>query len=127
MRLSVLIYTPQGKAKSRRRGSQRKDRVRDSIIVFTSDHGEEFGEHGIFGVPSHTLFQELVSVSLIVHVPWTNPEGVSVPDQVQSIDISPTILEIATADTPVFSSGLAGDLSPDDRNINQNNRECRRT
>ena len=31
----------------------------DAIIVFTSDHGEEFGERGFVGWHSHTLYDEL--------------------------------------------------------------------
>jgi arylsulfatase A-like enzyme len=65
-----------------------------SLIIFTSDHGEEFGEHGLYGVHSHTLYQELVCVPLIVFVPETNPSGRVIDDQVRSIDIYPTILEL---------------------------------
>jgi arylsulfatase A-like enzyme len=73
---------------------------RESIILFTSDHGEEFGEHGLYGVHSHTLFQELVYVPLIIHVPRMNPSGGAIADQVRSIDIYPTILELAGVRLP---------------------------
>jgi arylsulfatase A-like enzyme len=73
---------------------------RDSIIIFTSDHGEEFGEHGLYAVHSHTLFQELVYVPLIIHVPRMSPSGGVIADQVQSIDIYPTILELAGVKPP---------------------------
>ena len=33
----------------------------DAIIVFTSDHGEEFGERGFVGWHAHTLYDELLA------------------------------------------------------------------
>ncbi|MGD9347786.1 MAG: sulfatase-like hydrolase/transferase, partial [Candidatus Aminicenantes bacterium] len=66
-----------------------------TLIVFTSDHGEEFGEHGKVGVHSHTVYDELLLVPLILHLPSTLPEGTVVNSQVQSADILPTILELA--------------------------------
>ena len=84
---------------------QQKGPERDAIIIFTSDHGEEFGEHGLYGVHSHTLYQELVSIPLIIHLPRMNPAGVSIPDQVQSIDIYPTVLELAGVKPPGFIQG----------------------
>jgi arylsulfatase A-like enzyme len=38
----------------------------NSIIIFTSDHGEEFNEHGVMATHSHTLFNELLYVPLII-------------------------------------------------------------
>ena len=32
----------------------------NAIIVLTSDHGEEFGEHGFVGWHSHTLYDEFL-------------------------------------------------------------------
>ena len=36
----------------------------NTLLIFTSDHGEEFGEHGVVGWHSHTLYDELLR-----HVP----------------------------------------------------------
>jgi arylsulfatase A-like enzyme len=79
---------------------QEKETERDSVILFTSDHGEDFGEHGQYGVHSHTLFQELVSIPLVIQVPRMHSTGLSIPDQVQAIDIYPTILELAGVKPP---------------------------
>ena len=84
---------------------QQKGPEREAIVIFTSDHGEEFGEHGLYGVHSHTLYGELVSVPLIIHLPGLDPEGVSIPDQVQSIDIYPTVLELAGVKPPPAIQG----------------------
>jgi arylsulfatase A-like enzyme len=66
-----------------------------TLIIFTSDHGEEFGEHGRIGVHSHTVYDELLLVPLIFHLPEILPEGAVCETQVQSVDILPTILELS--------------------------------
>jgi arylsulfatase A-like enzyme len=82
-----------------------KELGKNTAVIFTSDHGEEFGEHGMYGVHSHTLFQELVSVPLVIRLPRMTPAGSIIPDLVQSIDIYPTILEIAGVKPPRFLQG----------------------
>ncbi len=64
-----------------------------TIIVLTSDHGDELLEHG-FG---HGLFlhEPEIHVPLIVSYPHVIPAGIRVGDVVQSIDIMPTLLELA--------------------------------
>lgn len=64
-----------------------------TIIVFTSDHGEEFGEHGQWGWHAHSLFEELIRVPLVIRLPGDGPRGLRVRRQVRSIDVAPTILD----------------------------------
>jgi arylsulfatase A-like enzyme len=73
-----------------------------TVIVVTSDHGEEFQEHG-FLKHGQTLYEELVHVPLLM-------AGPSVPRgrrsaQVQGIDLYPTLARIMGAPVP---RGLAG-------------------
>jgi arylsulfatase A-like enzyme len=75
-----------------------------TLIVFTSDHGEEFSEHGAIGVHSHTLYDELLRVPLIIRLPETSAEQAIIEDQVQSVDIFPTILDIAGISHPDSTS-----------------------
>ncbi len=64
----------------------------ETTIVVTSDHGEEFMEHGRVG---HTqLYPETVHVPMLVLHP-DQPGERRVREPVQSIDIAPTLLEIA--------------------------------
>jgi arylsulfatase A-like enzyme len=65
-----------------------------TLIIFTSDHGEEFGEHGKVGVHSHTVYDELLLVPMILHFPEILPKGAVYDTQVQLIDILPTILDL---------------------------------
>ena len=69
-----------------------------SLIVFTSDHGEEFGEHGKVAWHSHTLYDELLRIPLLIKLPDNRHGGRRVSTPVQSIDIAPTIL--AALDLP---------------------------
>ncbi len=64
-----------------------------TIIILTSDHGEEFWEHDGFA-HGHTVYNELLHVPLIIgyssHLPGTN-----IKSYVQLLDFFPTILSLA--------------------------------
>jgi arylsulfatase A-like enzyme len=64
----------------------------DSLVIFTSDHGEEFGEHGLVGWHSHTLFDELLRVPLLIRFPGGRNGGRSIAEQVRLLDLAPTVL-----------------------------------
>lgn len=80
-----------------------------TLVVFTSDHGEEFGEHGKVGIHSHSLFEELVRVPLVMVLPGRIPAGLVCDSQVQSVDILPTILDLAGVKDKAATAGLAGE------------------
>jgi len=63
----------------------------DLLIIITSDHGEEFGDHG-HTYHGSTLFDELISVPLLIKFPGNKYGGTIVDEQVNHIDIVPTIL-----------------------------------
>ncbi len=63
-----------------------------TVFIFTSDHGDEFYEHGRID-HGMTLFDEVIHVPLIIVVPGVSP-GYRVTDQVRNIDIMPTILSL---------------------------------
>jgi len=65
----------------------------DAVVLVTSDHGEEFGEHGFVGWHSHSLYDELLRVPLLVKLPGSRGGGRSVAAQVRGIDLAPTILD----------------------------------
>lgn len=71
-----------------------------SLIIFTSDHGEEFGEHGWMGWHSHSLYDELLRVPLIVKLPGNRKAGLRVPHQVRLTDLMPTVLDQLGLDVP---------------------------
>jgi len=61
-----------------------------TLVVVTSDHGEDFGEHGRFG-HGQTLFETSVRVPLIVRLPEHAHAGRVVTDAVSAIDLLPTL------------------------------------
>jgi arylsulfatase A-like enzyme len=76
-----------------------------SLIVFTSDHGEEFGEHGSYE-HGHSMHREVVHVPLVIAAPGL-PAGRRVDDYVRLIDILPTILDLNGFD-PALHDRLQG-------------------
>ena len=116
----------------------------NTIVIVTSDHGEEFGEHGFIG-HGPTLFSEVTHVPLMLRGPGI-PEGRRVAGPFGQIGLAPTLLDLAgvpplpsaegksfapallgqepelEAPEPLFSeswvpSGLALDLSRQPRSI----------
>lgn len=87
-------------------GLDRRDLLDDSLIVFNSDHGEEFLEHN--GIAhGGALYQEHVHVPLIFRYPSTRvPKGGLVNGTVRVIDIAPTILELVGA-PPLAANGTS--------------------
>jgi len=74
-----------------------------TILVFTSDHGEEFLEHDALG-HGHALYQELIHVPLLVVQRGGVRPGTVISDPVTHLDIAPTILALAgLPPEPVFS------------------------
>jgi len=72
----------------------------NTVIVFTSDHGEEFDEHGFMGWHSHTLYDELLRVPLIVRLPKGAHGGTRIDGMARSVDIAPMILAAAGVPLP---------------------------
>lgn len=62
-----------------------------TIVVFTGDHGESHGEHGI-RYHDYRLYESLVHVPLIMRVPGLEPRAVEEP--VSHVDILPTVLNL---------------------------------
>jgi arylsulfatase A-like enzyme len=66
----------------------------DTLLVITSDHGEEFHDHGSWG-HGHSVYQELIQVPLIFYRPGLVPEGRRVVHPVSTLNLSQTTLELA--------------------------------
>lgn len=82
---------------------EKKGMFSNTIVVITSDHGEEFLEHGgvLHGV---TLYDELLRIPLIIAGPGI-PAGRIREEQVQLIDVMPTILDLCDAGAPASLEG----------------------
>jgi len=89
----------------------RRDPTRGTLVVFTSDHGEEFAEHGDLG-HIHTLHEELVRIPLIIAGPGVEG-GRVLEGPARQVDVAPTILEAAglSFPTPVEGASFWGAAS----------------
>jgi arylsulfatase A-like enzyme len=66
-------------------------KLKNTIIIITGDHGDEFGEHGKAG--HMTLYDGIVHVPLIISGPGIEA-GDIVKEQVGLIDLAPTIIDL---------------------------------
>jgi choline-sulfatase len=69
----------------------------DTIVVFTSDHGEMLGERGMWY--KMTFFEPAVRIPLIVRLPQSRL-GRRIAENVSLVDLFPTILDLATDANP---------------------------
>ncbi len=76
----------------------------DTLVVFTSDHGEEFLEHGRT-FHGQSTYGELSQIPLILYHPNAIPPGLVIPEVVQSIDLMPTLLELSRLPVPQEAMG----------------------
>ncbi len=70
----------------------------NTLIVFTSDHGESLGEHNYFFDHGDFLYDDQLRVPLIMSGPGL-PDNKVIKRQVQTIDIMPTILDLLKIST----------------------------
>jgi arylsulfatase A-like enzyme len=75
-----------------------------TLLVFASDHGEEFLEHGRM-FHGQSTYGELSNVPLILRAPGRIPPGVSIPETVEVIDVMPTLLEMSGLRPPPRMQG----------------------
>jgi arylsulfatase A-like enzyme len=72
---------------------ERRGVLRNTIVVITSDHGEEFGEHGLLG-HGNSLYWPSLAVPLIVIAPGQTPAGVIVREPVTTRDVAASVADL---------------------------------
>lgn len=78
--------------------------LRDTtLVILTSDHGEALGEHRLAGHSS--LYDHDLLIPLLVALPDGKQRGNRVAAQVRTVDIAPTVLEIAGLPRPPGMDG----------------------
>ncbi len=80
---------------------ERHGHLRNTIVVITSDHGEEFGEHGAMA-HGHDLYRPSVHVPLILLYPARIPPEGSVSAPVSQRDVPATIMDLLGDDAGQF-------------------------
>ena len=82
---------------------QRTGHWEDTIIVLTSDHGYQLGEHFMWG--KVTLFEVCDRVPLVIRVPGQTRPGSSSEELVELVDLFPTLAQLCAMPAP---AGLQG-------------------
>jgi arylsulfatase A-like enzyme len=75
----------------------------DALIVVTSDHGEEFREHGRF-IHSQP-YDETLAVPLLIKFPSRWKAGTSIDQVVELVDVMPTLAELLGVSVPEYVQG----------------------
>jgi len=73
------------------------DILKDTLVVVTADHGQQFMEHGYYGHHSG-LYDELIHVPLIIVGPGLKSRTIT--QQISLLDLAPTILDIVGIEKP---------------------------
>ena len=83
------------------------DKTKTTVLVI-ADHGEEFMEHGRWGHWENNLFDEIIRVPFIIHLPKSLKKQYRpgpVDQLVSSLDLMPTLLELAGCPAPAGTEG----------------------
>ena len=78
----------------------------DTVVIFTSDHGYFYGEHGL-NEERRLAYEETARIPLIVRYPKRVRAGLMPSQMVQTIDLAPTILSLAGVTDATQRDGLS--------------------
>lgn len=86
----------------------RRGLLQNTVVLITADHGEEFGEHGVFD-HGNSLYRPSVEVPLLVVYPPRVPAAVTVNRPVSLRDVAATLVDLAGFDqgSPIPGASLA--------------------
>jgi arylsulfatase A-like enzyme len=81
------------------KGLEERGELEDTAVVVVGDHGDEFGEHSLYG-HKNLPYDELTRVPLLIRFPDSVDidQPTTVDTMVRTIDILPTFLDLADAD-----------------------------
>ena len=74
-----------------------------TIVILWGDHGWHLGEHAIWG--KHALFEESLHSPLIIRFPGLKNPGTATGAMVETIDVFPTLCDLAGIEKPKFVDG----------------------
>jgi arylsulfatase A-like enzyme len=72
---------------------RRRSLERDTLVIFTSDHGDMQGGHGCYDKTTFSMYEETTRVPLVLRWPGRIPAGKAVLTHAGSCDVRPTILD----------------------------------
>jgi len=84
----------------------RQNVLDDAVIIITGDHGDAFGEHGIYS--DHVCADECIHrIPLIVRWPGTTPQNAVCADLMYNVDLSATLCDLLSIPIPPDWDGIS--------------------
>jgi N-acetylglucosamine-6-sulfatase len=83
---------------------EKADALDNTVIVFTSDHGYFYGEHGL-NEERRLAYEETIRIPLLIRYPPRIKGGSTASDLVLTIDLAPTVLALAGVTPPATIEG----------------------
>lgn len=77
-----------------------------SLIIVTSDHGEEFLEHGML-IHDQGGYDEITHIPMLLKLPSSPVEGARVPHLAATVDLMPTVLRVVGVPLPGQVQGVS--------------------
>ncbi|TDI93025.1 MAG: DUF229 domain-containing protein [Caldithrix sp.] len=98
-----------------------QDVLKNTVVIVTSDHGEQFGEHGLM-YHVNSLYRQLLQVPLLISFPNSIPAGKRFNNAVSLRDLPATIIDLVNLENPnqFPGSSLARYWSPEKKTANGN-------
>jgi len=86
----------------------------NTLVIFTSDHGELLGDHGLL-LKGPFLYEGLVRIPMLWRLPGRIPAGTVLDAPVGHVDVAPTVLNLLGLETPLGVQGqsLVPAIAPD--------------
>ena len=78
---------------------EKQGQLDNTLIVFTSDHGYFYGEHGL-SVERRLAYEETIRIPLLMRFPKLIRPGTVREQMVLTLDLAPTFLELGGAKPP---------------------------
>lgn len=79
---------------------------RETIVLFTSDHGDMLGAHGYLHQKFYCAYEEALHVPLVIHNPLLFPVPQTTQQLTCHVDLLPTLLGLIGADTVAIQAEL---------------------
>lgn len=89
----------------------------DTVIVYTTDHGESLYEHGL--IEKHNMLDPAARVPFVIRAPWALPQGTACDAPASLVDLIPTLCELTHSPASPGLEGvsllpaIAGEADPD--------------